>query len=58
MLNEPSTVWTTINMTAIDISILPVDMVPLKDWSTYPGLLSDHLAVLLEIQHQHNTERV
>ena len=33
-------------------------MVPLTDGSIYPGLLSDHLAVLLEIQHQHNTERV
>ena len=33
-------------------------MVPLTDWSIYPVLLSDHLAVLLEIQHKHNTERV
>ena len=29
-------------------------MVPLTDWSIYPGLLSDRLAVL----HQHTTERV
>ena len=51
-------VWTTINKTEIDLSLLPVDMVPLTDGSIYPGLLSDHIAVLLEIQHQHNTERV
>ena len=44
-------VWTTINNTAIDLSLLPVDMVPLTDWSIYPGLLRDHIAVLLEIQH-------
>ena len=57
LINHPQ-VWTPINKTAIDLSILPDDMVPLTDWSIYPGLLSDHLAVLLEIQHQHNTERV
>ena len=57
-LMNHSQVWTTINKTEIDLSILPVDMVPLTDGSIYPGLLIDHLAVLLEIQHQHNTERV
>ena len=57
LMNHPQ-VWTTINKTAIDLSLLPVDIVPLTDWSIYHGLLSDHLAVLLEIQHQHNTERV
>ena len=46
------------NKMAIDLSLLPVDMVPLTDWSIYPGQISDHLTVLLEIQHQHNTERV
>ena len=51
-------VWATINKTTIDLSVLPVDIVPLTDWSIYPGLSSDHLAVLPEIQHQHNTERV
>ena len=51
-------VWTTINKTTIDISLLLVDIVPFTNWSIYPGLHSDHLAVLLEIQHQHNTERV
>ena len=50
-------VWTTINKMEIDLSVPPVDIVPLTDWSIYSGLLSDHLAVLLEIQHQHNTER-
>ena len=50
--------WTTINKAEIDLSLFPVDFVPLTDWSIYPGLLSDHLAVQLEIQHQHNTERV
>ena len=57
LMNHPE-VWTTINKTAIDLSILPVDMVPLTDGSIYSGLLSDHLVVLLEIQHQHNTEIV
>ena len=51
-------VWTTINKTAIDLSLLSVDIVPLAIWSIYPGIPSDHLAVVLEIQHQHNTERV
>ena len=57
LMNHPQ-VWTTINKTEIDLSILPVDMVPLTDLSIYPGLLSNNLAVLLEMQHQHNTERV
>ena len=57
LINHPQ-VWTTINKTAIDLSLLPVGMVPLTDWSIYSGLFSDHLAVLLEIQHHHNTERV
>ena len=57
LMNHPQ-VWTTINKTETDLLILLVHMVPLTDWSIYPGLLSDHLAVLLEIQHQHNTERV
>ena len=56
LMNHPQ-VWTTTNKTEIDISLLPVDIVPLTDWSIYPRLLSEHLAVLLEIQHQHNTER-
>ena len=51
-------IWTTINKTAIDRSLFPVDMVPLTDWSIYPTLLIDHLTVLLEIQHKHNTKRV
>ena len=57
LMNHPQ-VWTTINNTAIDLSLLPVDMAPLTNWSIYPGLLSDHLAVLLEIQYQHIPERV
>ena len=52
LMNHPQ-VWTRINNTAIDLSLLPVDMAPLTNWSIYPGLLSDHLAVLLEIQYQH-----
>ena len=51
-------VWTTVNKTVIDLSLVPVDMAPLTSWSIYPGLLSDHLAVLLEIQHQHIPRRV
>ena len=57
LMNHPQ-VWTTINKLAIDLSLLPVDIVPLMDCSINPGLLSDHLAVLLEIQHQRNTKRV
>ena len=57
LMNHPQ-VWTTINKKAIYLSILPVDMVPLTDWSIYPGLISDPLAVVLAIQHQHTTERV
>ena len=57
LMNHPQ-VWTTINKTAFDLSLIPVDMVPLPDWSIYPGLLGDHLAVLLEIEHKHNTERI
>ena len=57
LMNHPQ-VWTTINKTEIDFSLFPVDMAPLTNWSLYPGLLSDHLAVLLEIQHQHIHERV
>ena len=57
LMNHPQ-VWTTINKTEIDFSLLPDGMVPLTDWSMYHGLLSDHLAVLLNIQYQHNTERV
>ena len=50
-------VWTTINNTAINLSLLPVDIAPLTNWSIYPGLLRDHLAVLLEIPCQHFPER-
>ena len=57
LMNHPQ-VWTTINKTTINLSLFPVDIVPLTNWSIYPGLLSDHLAVLLENQHQHTTERV
>ena len=57
LMNHPQ-VWTTINKTEIDLSLLPVGKVSLTDWYIYPGLFSDHLAVLLEIQHQHNTESV
>ena len=55
LMNHPQ-VWTMINNTAIDLSLLPVDIAPLTNWSIYPGLLSDHLAVLLEIQYQHILE--
>ena len=51
-------VWTTINKMAIDLSLLPVDIAPLTNGSKYPGLLSNHLAVLLGIQHQHSPKRV
>ena len=54
LMNHPQ-VWTTINKTEIDLSPLPVDIAALTNWSIYPGLLSDNLAVLLEIQHQHIT---
>ena len=57
LMNHPQ-VWTTINKTTINLSLLPVEIAPLTNWSIYPGLLSDHLAVLLEIQQQHSPERV
>ena len=57
LMNHPQ-VWTTVNKTVIDLSIVPVDMAPLTSWSIYPGLLSDHPAVLLEIQPQHTPGRV
>ena len=50
LMNHPQ-VWTTVNKTVIDLSLVPVGMAPLTSWSIYPGLLSDHLAVLLEIRH-------
>ena len=56
-MNQPQ-IWTTVNKTIIDISHVPVNMSPLTSWSIYPGLLSDHLAVLLEIRHQHIPGRV
>ena len=49
LMNHPQ-VWTPINKTVINLSLLPVDIVP--------GLIRDNLSVLLEIQHQHKTERV
>ena len=42
LMNHPQ-VWITINKMAIHLSLLPVGMVQLTDWSIYPGLLSDHL---------------
>ena len=57
LMNHPQ-VWTTVNNTVIVLSLVPVDMAPLISWSIYPGLLSDHLAVLLEIRHQHISGRV
>ena len=55
LMNHPQ-FWTTMNKTEIDVSLLPVDIVPLTNGSIHPGLVSDHFAVQLEIQHQHNTE--
>ena len=46
-----SQVWTTTNKTAIDLSLIPVDIVPLTDWSIYQF-------ASLEIQHHYSTERV
>ena len=57
LMNHPK-VWTTIKKTEIGRLLLPVGMVPLTDWLIYTGLVSDHLAVPLEIQYQHKTERV
>ena len=57
LMNHPQ-VWTTVYKTAIDLSIVPADMAPSTSWSIYPGLLSDHLAVQLEIQVQNTPGRV
>ena len=52
LVNHPQ-VWTTIKMTEIDLSLFPVDNVPLTYWSIYPVILT-----ALDIQHQHNPEKV
>ena len=57
LMNHPQ-VWTTVYKTAIDLSIVPSDMAPSTSWSIYPGLLSDHLAVQLEIQVRTTPGRV
>ena len=57
LMNHPQ-VWTTVYKTAIDLSIVPADMAPSTSWSIYPGLLSDHIAVLLEIQLRNTPGRV
>ena len=57
LMNHPQ-VWTTVYKTAIDLSIVPADMAPSTSWSIYPGLLSDHLAVQLEIQVRTTPGRV
>ena len=57
LMNHPQ-VWITVNKTVIDLSLVSVDMAPLTSWSIYPGLLSDNLAVLLEIRPQHIPGRV
>ena len=36
LMNQPQ-VWTTVNKTVIDLSLVPVDMAPLTSWSIYPG---------------------
>ena len=56
-MNHPQ-VWTTVNKTVFDLSLVPVDIAPLTSWSIYHGLLSNHLAVLLDIRHQHIPGRV
>ena len=57
LMNHPQ-VWTTVYKTVIDLSIVPADMAPSTSWSIYPGLLSDHLAVQLEIQVRNTPGRV
>ena len=42
LMNHPH-VWSTINKTALDLSLIPVDMIALTDWSIYP----DYLAIIL-----------
>ena len=51
LMNHPQ-VWTTTKRTVVDLSLVPADMSSASDWSIYPGMLSDHLAV--QIKHSHS----
>ena len=57
LLNPPR-VWTTTNDTVIDLAIVPNDMAATTEWSIYPQLLSDHLAVLLTVRLEHQRTTV
>ena len=54
LINHPQ-VWTTTKRTVVDLAIVPVDMSSATDWSIYPGMVSDHLAVQIKIQHTHSS---
>ena len=47
-MNTPH-VSTTVHDTVIDLSLVSNEMAANTYWSDYPGLVSDHLAVLLTI---------
>ena len=48
LLNEPQ-VWTTTYETAIDLAICSTSLAAYADWSPFPHLVSDHIAVQVTI---------
>ena len=48
LLNEPQ-VWTTTYETAIDLAICSRALAAFADWSSFPSLVSDHIAVKVTI---------
>ena len=48
LLNEPQ-VWTTTYETAIDLAICSRALAAFADWSSFPSLVSDHIAIKVTI---------
>ena len=51
LLNEPQ-VWTTTYETAIDLAICSRALAAFADWSSFPSLVSDHIAVKITIHKE------
>ena len=51
LLNEPQ-VWTTTYETAIDLAICSRALAAFADWSSFPSLVSDHIAVKVTIHKE------
>ena len=52
LLNEPQ-VWTTINDSVLDLAICSNSLAAFADWSSFPELVSDHIAVKITIHKQY-----